>query len=104
MSNNTKTSDLRERAAATYMKPWFEQVTSGEHSQVTTFTLKEAQIDAVVELVNQEVRAALDNLKEPTINDVFPDKPYDGTNTHSDMVKVIDYYKTKIVKERANYE
>ena len=42
----------------------------------------------------------LDRLKPPTINDVFPSKPYDGTHTHSDMVAVVKYYEGLIEAER----
>jgi hypothetical protein len=53
--------------------------------------------------INLEALALLDRLKEPTINDVFPSKPYDGTNTYEDMRQVIEYYKKIIEVERRRY-
>lgn len=95
MPNNTKTDDeLRKRVSAAFMSPWFEQIISGEHSQVTTFTLKEAQIDAVTELVNSEVLQVLDRLEKQ--------KHYHGNDMRGKSIWATDT--DYIAKERANYE
>ncbi len=49
---------------------------------------------------NKQIEEVLDRLKVPTINDVFPSKPYDGKNTLKDMVAVVNHYEGLIEAER----
>lgn len=57
-------------------------------------------IEVATAHTNNRINEVLDRLKEPTMLDVFPSKPYDGSNTHKDMVSVIKYYKDLIEQER----
>lgn len=58
----------------------------------------------IEELINSEVLSALAEIKTPTINDVFPEKPYDGTNTYTDMKQVVDYYESQIQSIKNRYK
>lgn len=55
-------------------------------------------------LIKQEAEAHADaslaSIKPPTMNDVFPEKPYDGSNAHSDMAQVVKYYEEAIAEQR----
>lgn len=111
MPNNTKTDDELRAKASSLLTGDYACTRVWEAWQVGTMTeddfepLEETdRVDWIVDLVDKEVLQVLDRLKEPTIDDVFPSKPYDGTNTHGDMNQVVHYYKAKIAKERANYE
>jgi hypothetical protein len=55
-------------------------------------------------LINQQIKSVLDSIPEPTITDVFPSEPYDGTKTYEDMLQVVKYYKSTIQKIRSRYE
>ena len=56
------------------------------------------------QFINQQIKSVLDSIPEPTITDVFPSKPYDGTKTYEDMLQVVEYYKSTIQKIRSRYE
>lgn len=60
--------------------------------------------DVLKDGINQQVKSVLDSIPEPTIEDVFPSKPYDGTKTYEDMLQVVKYYKSAIQKIRSRYE
>lgn len=60
--------------------------------------------DELLDLINQQIKSVLDSIPEPTITDVFPSKPYDGTKTYEDMLQVVKYYKSTIQKIRSRYE
>ena len=68
--------------------------------ELHTPTLK-SEIQA---LINQQIKSVLDSIPEPTITDVFPSEPYDGTKTYEDMLQVVEYYKSTIQKIRSRYE
>lgn len=55
-------------------------------------------------LINQQIKSVLDSIPEPTVTDVFPSKPYDGTNAYEDMVQVVKWYKSAIQKIKERYE
>ena len=59
---------------------------------------------AINNYINQQIKSVLDSIPEPTITDVFPSKPYDGTKTYEDMLQVVEYYKSTIQKIRSRYE
>ncbi|WP_156666208.1 hypothetical protein [Rhodococcus sp. HS-D2] len=88
-----------------------EQGTPVNEDELTQAIYKAMQLtyplerhDAIRRLIAQEAEAHADanlaSIKPPTISDVFPEKPYDGSNAHSDMAQVVKYYEKAIVEQR----
>jgi len=69
----------------------FDKLNHDDHVKLTRFISQQKQLYA---------NEMLDRLKSPTINDVFPSKPYDGTQTYNDMLSVVHYYEGLIEAER----
>jgi hypothetical protein len=59
-----------------------------------------SQCQLIADAVEHERQELLDSLKPPTITDVFPTRPYDGTNTYKDMLAVVQYYEKMIAAHR----
>ena len=57
-------------------------------------------VDFITAYTNKQIEEVLDRLKQPTIADVFPSEPYDGSKIYEDMLSVVKYYEGLVQAER----
>lgn len=57
----------------------------------------------VYELINSEVLSALDQIKKPTMEEVWPSKPY-GDSSYEDILKALGWYSKQIESIKNRYK
>ena len=57
----------------------------------------------IVELINSEVLSALGEIKKPTMEEIWPSKPY-GDSSYDDILKALGWYSKQIESIKNRYK